>query len=43
LDENLIPKISDFGISKYSNERLGIVTEDQKGTPIYQSPVLFLI
>ena len=41
IDENLNPKISDFGISKYLNEKLGIVTQDQKGTPIYQSPEQF--
>jgi serine/threonine protein kinase len=41
LNENVIPKISDFGISKYSNEKLGVITQDQKGTPIYQSPEQF--
>jgi serine/threonine protein kinase len=41
LNEYSIPKISDFGISKYSNEKLGVVTQDQKGTPVYQSPEQF--
>jgi serine/threonine protein kinase len=41
LNEYLIPKISDFGISKYSNHNLGAFTQDQKGTPIYQSPEQF--
>jgi serine/threonine protein kinase len=41
LYQNLIPKISDFGISKYSNEKLGVITQEQKGTPVYQSPEQF--
>ena len=41
LDDNLKGKISDFGISKYSNENLGVITLDQKGTPAYQSPEQF--
>ena len=41
LNEHLTPKISDFGISKYSNEKLGKITLEQKGTPIYQSPEQF--
>jgi eukaryotic-like serine/threonine-protein kinase len=41
LNEHLTPKISDFGISKYSNDRLGVITQEQKGTPIYQSPEQF--
>jgi serine/threonine protein kinase len=36
LDENLNAKISDFGISKYFNKIN--ITQEQKGTPVYQSP-----
>jgi serine/threonine protein kinase len=39
INENYEPKISDFGLSKYSNSLS--LTQIQVGTPIYQSPEQF--
>jgi serine/threonine protein kinase len=40
LNDQLVGKISDFGISKYLNQNISS-TMTQKGTPVYQSPEQF--